>query len=230
MREKKKPKKTEPQKKENKPQKPTVHHKEKVGFIFECGRNGPDYMVVAHFLGKLNAQFEIVPKFMDNAERLLDECGGVASELLKDCSRVVIMWDLEPAWGGKACRNEDKKRVTDSLDGAKVDKRKVLLLCVEKELECWLMADKRALETVLGIYKHPHPLGKIPEFKNPDTEIERPKTELVSLFETELGRGRKYVDRIHAMLLARAIPDWSNIRRSDSFCRFAEKAARVKLA
>jgi hypothetical protein len=225
MREKKKPKKAAAAKEKA----PAAAKKEKVGFIFECGRNGPDYEVAGFFLGRLNPQIEIVPRFLDNAERLLNECGEIAAELLKECSRIVIMWDLEPAWGGKACRHDDKECAIKSLDGAKVDKRKVLLLCVEKELECWLMADKRAIEAVLGRYKPSYYIGKIPEFKDPDTQIKRPKTELISLFENELGSGRKYVDRTHAMLLARAIPDWSRISRSVSFCRFANKAARVKL-
>jgi hypothetical protein len=47
-------------------------------------------------------------------------------------------------------------------------------------------------------------------------------------FEQELGRGRKYVDRDHALWLATAVPDWQRVRRSASFCRFAEKAARVR--
>jgi len=227
MREKKKPKKTEVQK-ANKPPSLAVAGKEKVGFIFECGRDGPDYKVAGHLLLRLNPNIEMVPKFLDNAEALLLQCGEFAAELLKECARVVIMWDLEPAWGGKACRREDKERAIQALDAAKVDKQKVLLMCVEKELECWLMADKRAIKSVIWKYKQPHPLGNIPEFKNPDVQIKRPKTELISLFQKELS-GKKYVDRDHAILLARSIPDWSRLTRSASFCRFANKAARVEL-
>ena len=91
------------------------------------------------------------------------------------------------------------------------------------------MADRRALLTVIGNYKHPHPVGRLPDFGRPDVQIRRPKTELIKLFERELGKGRKYVDRDHALLLARSIPDWSRLRRSDSFRRFARKAARVDL-
>lgn len=202
---------------------------EKVGFIFECGRDGPDYRVCDYFLGQLNANMTMVPRFLDNAERLLTECGEVAASLLavEKCNRVVVTWDLEPAWGGKACRHDDKERALISLGAAKVNLNKVLLLCVERELECWLMADHRALQTVIGRYKHPHPLGALPKYKRPDTQIHRPKTELISLFQRELGRGRKYVDRDHALLLARSIPDWTKLRRSDSFQRFAQKAALV---
>ncbi|SRR6266568_5772573 len=204
---------------------------EKVGFIFECGRDGPDYQVCNHFIGLLNPKITLVPRFLDNAERLLNECGDVAASLLQieKCDRVVVAWDLEPAWGGEACRHDDKELAMTSLRGAKVQLNKVNLLCIERELECWLMADRRALEKVIARYKHPHVLGAMPNYKTPDSQIRRPKTELISLFQRELGRGRKYVDREHAILLAKSIPDWTRIRRSESFRRFAEKAARVRL-
>jgi hypothetical protein len=88
---------------------------------------------------------------------------------------------------------------------------------------------RRALQTVIGEFRHPHQVGQMPDYRRPDEQIGRPKTELIRLFQRELGRTRKYVDRDHALLLAKAIPDWSKLRRSDSFRRFAEKAAHVRL-
>lgn len=181
--------------------------KQRVGFIFECGPYGPDYKVCHHFLGRLNAAIEMVPRFMDNKRRLMNECGEVAAALLREdkCSRVVVTWDLEPAWGGKACRHDDK------------------------ELEGWLMTDGRALGAVLGKLKHPHPVGNLPAYNRPDRDIQKPKSGMISLFQRELGKGRRYLDRDHALLLAQSVPDWSKLKRSESFCRFAEKAANVRL-
>lgn len=203
--------------------------KEKVGFVFECGRDGPDYKVCHHLLGRLNEKIEMIARFLDNKPRLLDECGEVADRLLRidKCSRVVVAWDLEPAWGGEACRHEDRERALRSFKAAKVHLQWVVLLCIERELECWLMADKRALHTVIGNLKHPHAVGQLPDYNKPDQQIRRPKTELIKLFQRE--KIRKYVDRDHALTLARAIPDWSKVRRSGSFRRFAEKAAKVNL-
>jgi hypothetical protein len=137
-----------------------------------------------------------------------------------------------PPWGMvKPCRYEDKKKAFQSLKDANVPRQKVTLICIEQELECWLMADTRALGAVLSKLKHPHALNsRLKDYKTPDREIGRPKTELISLFQHELGRTRKYIDRNHALLLAQAIPDdWSRLCRSSSFRRFAEKAARVKV-
>jgi hypothetical protein len=200
---------------------------EKVGFIFECGRDGPDYQVARCLISRLNSNIEIVPQFLDNTERLLTECGVVAFELLKTCRRVVIMWDLIPPWEGsrKPCLCEDRTLALESLRAAKVKLTKVVLICVEQELECWLMADERALANVLGECKHPHPIGQLRTYTRPDRQIKHPKMELISLFQRELGRSKKYVDRIHAIRLAQAIPNWNRLKRSASFRRFAEKAA-----
>lgn len=108
--------------------------------------------------------------------------------------------------------------------------KKSILFSIEQELECWLMTDTRALEAVLLKFKHPHPLSKkLKDYSKPDRQIKRPKTELISLFQRELGNSQKYIDRNHALPLARAILDWSKLRRSCSFYRFAEKAAKVKV-
>lgn len=207
--------------------------KERVGFIFECGRDGPDFKVCRHLLDQLNPNIEMVARFLDHTERLLTECGEVAEALLTidECNRVVVLWDLEPPWdkSRKVCRHDDKEKALNSLRNAKVPLNQVVLLCIERELECWLMADKRSLETVIGKYKNPHPVGRMPDYKRPDQQIRRPKTELITLFQRELGKSRKYVDHQHALLLAQSIPDWSKVRRSDSFRRFAGKAANVCL-
>jgi hypothetical protein len=205
--------------------------KEVVGFIFECGRDGPDYKVCRHLLGKLNGNIEMVARFLDHKQRLLSECGAVAAELLTSCSRVVVIWDLMPPWGmGKPCRYDDKKKAFQSLKDAKVPDHKVTLICIEQELESWLMADTRALGAVLSELKHPHKLNsKLKDYKEPDRQIKHPKSELISLFQRELGNTRRYIDRNHALRLAQKITGWSKLRRSDSFRRFAEKAARVKM-
>ena len=146
--------------------------REVVGFIFECGRDGPDYKVCRHLLGKLNVNIEMVARFLDDKRRLLPECGPVAAELLKTCSRVVIIWDLMPPWGGNPCRREDKKKALQSLQEAKVPTHKVTLICIEQELECWLMADSRALGAVLSQLKHPHQLSnKLKDYNKPDRQI-----------------------------------------------------------
>ena len=72
--------------------------------------------------------------------------------------------------------------------------------------------------------KHPHSVNRISRFSHPDN-IRNPKKRLNRIFTQELGPRRCYVDYRHALLIAREIADFSRIRRSESFQRFALKIA-----
>ncbi len=192
----------------------------KIGFIFECGPEGADIDVCQNLAGRVKPGIECIPRTLDNKSNLVRECGDVASVLLQDCKHVLIIWDLFPPWRETApCLHQDRIDIFDSLDDAGVDQTKVSLVCIREELEAWLLADKRALQTVLSKMKHPHPLGQIKKYKNPDS-IPQPKTKLIQLFQKKLGATRKYVDSRDAKKIVEAIPDFTQIRRSTSFQRF----------
>lgn len=109
-----------------------------------------------------------------------------------------------------------------------LDPRTIHLLV--EEIRSFLQSGGQVVATTLSKLKHPHGLGnKLKDYKAPDRQIKRPKSALISLFQRELGKTRKYIDRNHALLLAQEITNWSKLCRSDSFCRFATKAARVKM-
>jgi len=161
----------------------------------------------------------------------LEECGLVAKALLRECEKVIIVWDLYPTWrekGIRPCRHEDRQAIFKSLRTELVDLNRVFLVCIREELEAWLLADNRAVSSMLQPLKHPHPVGRITRFPKPD-RIRNPKKRLIKIFTQELGAGRPYVDYRHAIMLARKISDFSRIRRSDSFKRFALKIAGLEL-
>jgi hypothetical protein len=203
----------------------------KIGLIFECGRDGADGQVCRYFMEKLNPGAEIVSRYMDVKTNLVEDCGPVASLLVKSCDKVVIIWDLYPAWREdhiKPCRKDDRRKIFASLQSNRVPLSKVALVCIEEELEAWLLADTRALRSFIADRKHPHPLGKLPNFKEPERII-KPKTRLTKIFNRELGVNRCYEDLRDAIKIAKAVPDFKRIRRSCTFRRFAEKAAGVVL-
>ncbi|MDO8724142.1 MAG: DUF4276 family protein [Syntrophales bacterium] len=203
----------------------------KVGFIFECGRGGADGQVGQYFADRLKPQIEIDSRYIDNKQNLLENCGPVAALLVKNCDSVVILWDLYPAWrerGIKPCRKDDRLKIFSSLKTNNVPLQKVALVCIEEELEAWLLADIRAVNSVIAACKHPHPVGKLPNYKEPE-KIKAPKTRLTRIFNQELGAYRRYVDYQDAIRIARAIPDFTKMRRSCTFRRFVEKATGVKL-
>ncbi len=192
----------------------------RIGFIYECGPKGADVDVCQNLAIRLKAEIECVARTLDNKQNLVRECGPVANVLLQNCEHVLIIWDLFPPWRETApCLHQDRVDIFKSLANAGVDQTKVSLVCIREELEAWLLADKRALQTVLAKMKHPHPLGTLKKYSNPDM-IPQPKTKLIQLFQKELGKRRKYVDFRDAKKIVAAIPDFNKIRHSDSFSRF----------
>lgn len=198
----------------------------KVGMIFECGPDGADCKVCRHLARLLQSDIEVAYVTLGDKKQLLAGCGDAALGLLRErCERIVIVWDLHPPWRPKKqkpCRKEDRKTILSSLARAGVRASHVSLVCIEEELEAWLIADGRALSAVLSRKAHP---VKVQDIKNPE-RTRKPKTHLIKVFQQN---GHSYVDRIHARMLVEALPDLTRIRRCATFVRFAEKVARKKL-
>ena len=130
----------------------------KIGLVLEGMRDGPDQKVLEPLVKKLvPAPIEVTSRTLGNKQKLLKGCGAEAAELLSDeYDRVLIVWDLWPAWDTKSpCRKEDRDEALASLREASVNLRKVRLLCIEQMLESWLLADARALETLVTEWMHP---------------------------------------------------------------------------
>jgi hypothetical protein len=191
----------------------------KVGMIFECGKEGADKKVCEYLAQKLLPDIEISSITLTNKPKLLRECGEQTAMLLKEgCEQVLIIWDLYPPWrehNEKPCRKEDRERIFSSLKEAGVTSPNVYLICIREELEAWLIADGRALSTVLSTPAHP---VKIKDTKKPDN-VKNPKGKLRKIFKETIGRD--YNDMVHAEKIVRELPDMK--KRSPSFVRFAAK-------
>ncbi|HAJ62784.1 MAG TPA: hypothetical protein DCP31_29085 [Cyanobacteria bacterium UBA8543] len=199
----------------------------KVGMIFECGPDGADKKVCEHLARMIQPDIEISSVTLDNKPNLLCECGMAAAQLLTDgCDRIIIVWDLHPPWREKKqppCRKEDRAAIINSLANAGVTSPHVYLVCIEEELEAWLLADGRAISAVLS--KPTHPV-KVKDKKNLEG-IKNPKKQLNKIFQENTGR--PYVDRQHAKMIVEKLEDLNKLRRSVTFVRFAEKVAGIKL-
>ena len=74
----------------------------KVGFIFECGPQGADKQVCEYLAQQICPGITPVSVTLDNKPNLLKSAGTVAVRLLNEgCERVLIVWDLRPAWPDK---------------------------------------------------------------------------------------------------------------------------------
>jgi hypothetical protein len=201
----------------------------KVGIIYECGPQGADYKVCECLAKKLCPDIKTERLFLSNKPLLLQQCGNAASQLLATgCERVLIVWDLHPAWrvDGKKqpCRKRDRDAIFQSLQDAGVTSSNVYLVCIEEELEAWLLADERALIQVLQTSTHK---PTIKRQSKPD-QVKNPKKELGNLFKQ--SRGWTYEDHRHAKWIAEAIPDFKRLRRSVTFVRFAMKVADIDIS
>lgn len=199
----------------------------KLGFILECGPQGADLKVCQNLVGRIMPEANATFKTLDVKPKLVSGCGAVAKQLIKDgCDRVYIIWDLYPAWkikGEKPCRKEDRDNIFDSLNAAKAPLDRVHLVCIEQELESWLIADGRALSSFLS---RPTRKVKINDSKSPD-HVQDPKGYLTKHFKQN-GKGI-YTDYLHAEKLVELIPDFQKLKKSETFKRFFFKLKGTQL-
>jgi len=194
----------------------------KIGLIFECGPQGADQQVCEYLAGKLRPGVTLVPRTLDNKANLLASAGLVAADLLADgCERVLIVWDLRPAWPDKThkpCRRNERVALLDGLAKAGVGGAPVFLVCIEQELESWLLADEAKISAYLSTAAHAY---KAARTAKPDRS-QQPKARMMRHFKA--ARNWHYEDRVHALkILKEGEPDWRKLRRSESFARFEAK-------
>jgi len=199
-----------------------------IGFIFECGPQGADKQVCEYLASQLQPGRKLVSRTMDNKLKLLDGAASVAKTLLAEgCQKVLVVWDLRPAWPDKKdkpCRAQERQAMLDALGKEGLQGAPVYLVCVEQEFESWLMADEAKLSAFLSTPTHEY---KVPRVKRPDRE-KNPKSLVIKHFQMALGK--KYEDRVHAIKVMRTNPppNWARLRRSESFARFEATLAAVQ--
>jgi hypothetical protein len=197
----------------------------RIGMIFECGPVGADKQVCEYLAKRLKPDLEIISVTLNNKQKLIENCGITAKQLLEteQCEKVIIIWDLHPSWRDtQPCRKEDCETIKQNLSVYGIDSKKFALVCIEEELEAWLIADGQAISSVLR--RPPHPAPRIDDEKKPD-RFPKPKTYLGNLFRRNIGR--PYTDYQDAIRIAQRIENFKCLRRSDSFARFAKKVADI---
>jgi len=196
----------------------------KVGLVIESGPQGAEAQVLPYLAHRIVDGLACFPLVTFNSKPdMLANCGHAVDNLFKDgCDKVLIIWDLYPAWrekGAKPSCVEDCNLIESALSAAGISRSdgRTVLICIREELEGWLLADGRALSRVLS---NPTRNARIRDRKRPD-QIAKPKGTLKSVFRQ--NGGVDYVDRIHAVKIVEALPDLNRIRRSQSFQRFFDK-------
>lgn len=193
----------------------------RIGIIVESAPGGPDMQVCSHVALQLRPEAKIEVSTLINKRRLIEECGAQAASLLEisQCDRIIIVWDLRPPWkedGGQPCRHEDCEQILQSLRDAGADLGRVHLVCIEAMLEAWLLADRRAITSVISEITG-RPCRCVPNTPNPQ-HIPDPKDRLDRFFRDR--NARSYIHHMHAIKIARAWPNLDAVRNIDTFQRF----------
>jgi hypothetical protein len=194
----------------------------KVGFVFECGPQGADKQVCEFLALQIRPEILPVSRTLDNKPNLLKDAGKVAAALLAEgCERVLVVWDLRPAWPDKKykpCRKDERDVILKTITNAGIANHPVFLVCVEQELESWLLADEAMISAFLSTEAHPYTAKRV---RQPD-RVPNPKTVLMNHFK--VARGWRYQDHSHAIKVLNATAtDLKRLRRSPTFLRFESK-------
>lgn len=208
----------------------------KVGMLFECGPQGADIKVCRHFAERLIPQLEtglgiqVIAETRTNKKIMIEEA-GLAAKILLDagCNHVVIVWDLYPPWRSKErpCRHTDREQIISSLIAASISLDRVYLVCIEAELETWLISDIRALDSYIAQRMGVHASQRnIPRIRHPE-RITNPKDRICGIFRQ--NRIGDYIDLNHALAIASKVTDLQQLRKCDTFCRFVCKVSNICL-
>jgi len=193
----------------------------KIGIVCECGPAGAEVQVFPKLVRQFAPRLVLDCVPLGNLPKLIQDCGKTTSNLLaRGCKRVVIVWDLYPAWreeGIRPCRHEHKEGIFAALRAEDVNLSRVSLVCIRQELEAWLIADGRAVSKVVSTDAHP---VQIKDWKKPET-LQKPKTELTKVFQHHIHR--LYLDRQDAVKIVDALPDLKRLDKIPAFSRFRQK-------
>jgi hypothetical protein len=140
----------------------------KIGLILECQPGGADATVYPYVIKRICKKLNIQKaETLIQKKRLINEGPVVAQGLIEidKCDYVFFIWDRKPRWEDRLgnCQT-DSNKIATSLQGLGVDMNKIVLCCIDEELESWLISDSRGfMEWIRS--KTTHPLPEIGDHK-----------------------------------------------------------------
>lgn len=187
----------------------------KLGFVFECWIDGPDYKVLKHLVSWISPDCIFEPVTLGDKGILLEQCADSVDLLLKTgCDKVFIVWDLMPKYANCDCIVEERNLIRKQLIDKNVPLVNVEFIGIVHELESWLIADVSAIEKVLSTSTHQVTIDNI---RYPDRDP-NPKKRLQRFFKQH--RHIDYNDLDSAIRIIKQVQRPRDLRQSISFKRF----------
>ena len=202
----------------------------KVGLVVESTTKGLEAVVCPKVLELLSAEtgkrIDHVIRTMTNKKLLILGAADTVRILLQEnCDRVVVLWDENPPWtpekdiAEKRCWHVERQELITNLRNAQIDRKKVGLVCIEREFETWLLHAPQLLRDVISTRTHK---AKVKAFK--PLTIDDPKAALMSLFAKNKTH---FNPDVAAMKFARHLSRLDQLKGSDTFRYFAQNVLGV---
>lgn len=167
----------------------------KLGLILECTPRGLESVICPRILDLLAAETGVPIEYRIETmtdKRLLIQRAAMAAKLLLEqgTDRVVILWDENPPWtpekdlAEERCWHIEREQLFATLDAEGVPRRRIGLVCIEREFETWLLHDHQVLGLVIS--EGPHK-AKVKAIKGA-VRIDDPKAFLMGLFSKQKSR------------------------------------------
>lgn len=198
----------------------------KLGLIVECTPSGLENIVCPRILDLLSAEAGVPIdhkiETMSDKRLLIQRAAMAAKVLIKQgADRVVILWDENPPWtpekelAKERCWHIERERLLAALDAEGISKRKVGLVCIEREFETWLLHDRQLLSSVISHGPHKAKVKTIPD----PTRIDDPKACLMGLFSEHKAR---FNADAAAKRFRQNLDNLERLRNCDTFRYFAQ--------
>lgn len=198
----------------------------KIGLILECQRGGPDQQIYEHLIREFYPEAHVETYPQTNKRILMEQAPTVCVDALNTdkCDFVFIIWDLSPAHPdkkAKLCLKTEKDLLLTELRAKRVASERFKLVCVEYELESFLIADGRGLTKLKQSIAKPHRVKDFPDCKK--KRQRNPKNVIWNYYDG-------YLDSVHAIQILRNLEgDYKRMRRNNAcFDRFMVTVETLK--
>jgi len=197
----------------------------RIGLIVECTIDGVEEKLCPKILqlvsDETGIEIECTVETMVKKPILLREAASVTANLLAEgVDLVVILWDENPPWtpdedfAQTRCWHHEREHLVSTLVGANIELGKVKLVCIEHEIETWILHDHKLIsETMSTSHK-----AKIKKISDP-LAIDSPKRFLIQLYK----KNKFHFNVAQAASgFAKNLGDLTHFKKCDTFRYFVQ--------